>query len=172
MTTEYILNEAMERVLDLLEPSNRLVIRVMLHTGLRVTDVLELKPEQLKRRFVVVEKKTGKRRTVTLPDRLLDDLREHSGAYWVFPGRLDLTKHRTRQAVWWDVKRAAWACRVPANIGTHTARKIFAVEMMKKYGDIERVRRALNHSSPVVTALYACADKLLEAGLSKRGKGW
>jgi len=172
MTTEYILNQAMERVLDLLTPANRLVIRVMLHTGLRVGDVLELQPEDLKRRFVVIERKTGKRRTVTLPDALLRDLRRISGRFWVFEGRCSEVSHRTRQAVWADVKRAAWACRLKENVGTHTARKIFAVELMKKYGDIERVRKALNHSSSSVTVLYACADKLLEQGLSRRKSAW
>lgn len=40
MTTEYLLNEQMEHVLSALTPSNRLVMRVCLHTGLRVGDVL------------------------------------------------------------------------------------------------------------------------------------
>lgn len=172
MTTEYILNEAMERVLDLLTPSNRLVIRTMLHTGLRVGDVLALKPGQLRRRFTIQEQKTRKRRTVTLSDDLLAALLAHSGESWVFPGRSDPQKHRTRQAVWADVKRAAWACRLGANVGTHTARKMFAVDMMHRYGDIKRVQRALNHSSPMVTYLYACADALLSSGLSKRGRKW
>lgn len=172
MTTQYILNEALERVLDLLMPSNRLVMRTMLHTGLRVGDVLALQPWQLKRRFSIVEQKTGKKRTITLTDALLEALRDHSGEYWVFPGRCDVSKHRTRQAVWQDIKRAAWACRLDANIGTHSARKVYAVEMMRKYGDMERIRRALNHSSLMVTTLYACADKLAENGLSRRGPKW
>lgn len=87
MTTEYILNEAMERVLELLTPSNRLVMRVMLHTGLRVGDVLALKPEQLRRRFVVTEQKTGKRKTITLTNDLLCQLRLLTGEIWVFPKR-------------------------------------------------------------------------------------
>ncbi len=47
MTTEYLLNEQMEHVLSALTPSNRLVMRVCLHTGLRVGDVLALRTEQL-----------------------------------------------------------------------------------------------------------------------------
>jgi len=170
MTTEYILNEAMERVLELLTPSNRLVMRVMLHTGLRVGDVLALKPEQLRRRFVVTEHKTGKRKTVTLTDDLLCQLRLLAGEIWVFPMRGDPSRHRTRQAVWADVKRAAKACRMSQNVGTHSARKAYAVELYRKYGDIERVRRALNHSSACVTVLYACADSLTQRGYKRRRK--
>ena len=33
---------------------------------------------------------------------------------------------------------------------------------MAKYGDIEHVRRALNHSNPTVTVLYALADQLVQ----------
>lgn len=175
MTTEYILDEAMQRVLGVLTPSNRLVMRTILHTGLRVGDVLNLKPEQLERQFYITEQKTGKRHRVNLTESLLSDLRAHSGKYWVFPHRTDPKKHRTRQAVWWDVKRAAKAYRLGANVGTHSGRKLYAVELMQRYGDIDRVRRALNHSDASVTVLYACADSLLRQGRrgrSKRSRGW
>ena len=76
-------------------------------------------------------------------------------------------KPHTRQAVWKDVKRAARAFRLPQNVGPHSARKVFAVELLAKYGDLERVRRALNHSSDTVTMIYAMADRQLE---SKRGR--
>ena len=36
----------------------------------------------------------------------------------------------------------------------------YAVELMRKYGDIERVRRALNHDNAEVTMIYALADRL------------
>lgn len=171
MTTEYLLNKEVDRVLAALMPENRLAFRVSLHTGLRISDVLSLKPGQLARQFWITEAKTGKRRRVNLPAPLLDDLRKNSGKEWVFPGR-DPRKHRTRQAVWRDVKRAAEAFRLPQNIGTHSARKVYAVELMRKYGDIERVRRALNHEEkyPSTTLIYAAADLLLEAKYKRRGR--
>ena len=158
--TEYLLRQEVERVLAALTPSNRLVMRVILHTGLRVSDVLALRPEHLKPRVWVAEAKTGKRRQVGFPADLLADLRAESGEHWVFPGR-DPTRHRTRQAVWADVKRAAWAFRLPQNVGTHSARKVYAVRLMERYGDIKQVQRVLRHSSPAVTAIYAMADELL-----------
>ena len=106
MRTEYLMEKEVERVLMALMPSNRLVCRVCLHTGLRVSDVLELRPWQIARQFWIVEKKTGKRRRVNLTDKLVSEMRSESGGTeWVFPGR-DYRKHRTRQAVWQDVKRA------------------------------------------------------------------
>ena len=168
MKTEYLLNREVDNVLSALTHENALVMRVALHTGLRVGDILELKSWQLKPRFWVTESKTQKRRQVGLPQPLLDDLKKVAGPLWVFSSRLNPLKHRTRQTVWKDVKRAAAAFRLPQNVGTHSARKVFAVDLMQKYGDIDRVRRALNHSSYGVTLIYAMADKQLESKNKRR----
>lgn len=162
MRTDYLLDREVEQVLQLLTPDNRLVMRLLLHTGLRIGDALQLRPDQLKPNFWVTEQKTGKRRQVGIPEPLLSDLRDYAGKYWVFPGR-DPRKHRSRQAVWKDVKRAAAACRLTANAAPHSARKVYAVDLLEKYGDMERVRRALNHSGIEVTLIYAMADKRLTA---------
>ena len=149
-----MLEKEVEQVLHLLTPENRLVLRGCLHTGLRISDVLQLRPQQLKPHFWVTEQKTGKRRQV------------------VFPGR-EPGKHRCRQTVWKDVKRAARAMRLTQNVGPHSARKIYAVDLMKRYGDIDKVRRALNHDSETVTLIYAMADAQLQAKYGRRrpGKG-
>ena len=170
MKTEYLLNREVDLVLAALTPENRLVMRTALVTGLRVGDVLALKPERLKPHFWVTEQKTGKKRQVGLPEPLLSDLKRNAGKYWVFPGR-DPREHRTRQAVWKDVKRAAKAFRIPQNVGPHSARKVYAVDLMRKYGDIDRVRRALNHNSETVTMIYALADMQLAAKNRRRRSG-
>ncbi len=163
MTTEYLLDEQVKHVLAALTPSNRLVCEVCLHTGLRVSDVLNLRTEQLKPSFWVREGKTGKSKKVGLPEPLLSRLREQAGAVYVFPARTDENRHRTRQAVWQDVKRAARLFRFDQNVGVHSLRKVYAVKLREKYGSIEKVRRALNHGTQSVTMIYAMADKLLEA---------
>ena len=167
MTTEYLLDREVELVLSALTETNRLVIRTALQTGLRVGDVLALKPERLKPHFWVTEQKTGKARQVGLPEPLLSDLKNHAGEVWVFPGR-NPRKHHTRQAVWKDVKRAAQAFRLPQNVAPHSFRKVYAVDLLKKYGDIDRVRRALNHGSKTVTTIYAMADMQLAAKYRRR----
>lgn len=170
MRTEYLLEKEVERVLDLLTYENRLVMRVLLHTGLRIGDALNLRPEQLKPNFWVTEQKTGKRKQVGLPEPLLSDLKSAAGENWVFPGS-DPKRPRTRQAVWKDVKRAAAALRLTQNVAPHSARKVYAVELRQKYGDIEKVRRALNHGGLEVTLIYALADKQLTAKGRRRRSG-
>lgn len=167
MTTEYLLNREVDLVLSALTPENALVMRAALHTGLRISDILRLKTAQLAPRFWVTESKTGKRRQVGLPEPLLSDIKKQAGGVWAFPGAKPGTA-RTRQAVWKDVKRAAEAFRLPQNVAPHSARKVYAVDLMQKYGDIERVRRALNHSSPAVTLIYALADRQLDSKNKRR----
>jgi site-specific recombinase XerD len=116
----------------------------------------------------VKESKTGKKKQVGLPGELLERVQAQAGEVWAFPSRTDPSKHRCRQAVWADVKRAAKAFRLPQNVGTHSMRKVYAVELMAKYGDIEKVRRALNHDSETTTMIYAMADKLLEARMARK----
>jgi integrase len=167
MRTEYLLQKEVEQVLDLLTFDNRLLARLLLHTGLRVGDALRLKPEQLKPNFWITEQKTGKRRQVGIPEPLLSDLRTYAGENWVFSGA-DPAKPRTRQALWKDIKRAARACRLTANAAPHSMRKVYAVELLRQYGDIDRVRRALNHGGVEVTLIYAMADKRLRAKGKRR----
>jgi integrase len=149
----------MEHVLAALTPSNRLVARVCLHTGLRVGDVVNLQTAQLKGQFWVTEQKTKKRRRVNLPASLLSQLKAQAGPVWVFPGRRPGT-HRTRQAVWADVKRAARAFRLPQNVAPHSLRKIYAVELLKATGDARKVQKALNHSDMATTLIYVMAYQI------------
>ena len=154
-------------MLAALTEKNALIMRTALHTGLRIGDVLALKASQLSPRFWVTEGKTGKRRQVGLPEPLLGDIKKQAGAVWAFENP-QTGRPQTRQAVWKDVKRAARALRLPQNVGPHSARKVYAVELLAKYGDIDRVRRALNHSSATITIIYALADRQLESKTKRR----
>lgn len=160
MRTGVVLERKLDLVLALLMPENALVARVMLSTGLRVGDVLELTPDQIKPSTGVRERKTGKYRAVRIPPKLCEEVLKRAGAVWAFPSPKDPMKHRTRQAVWADIKRAQKACRFTVNLGTHSMRKVYAVRLMHRYGDLARVQKALSHDRPEVTMLYALADKL------------
>lgn len=170
MKTEYLLNREVDLVLSALTPVNRLVMRVAVYTGLRLSDVLSLRTDQLARQFWITESKTKKRRHVGLSEPLLSDLRAQAGKVWVFENARNPANHRTRQAVWKDVKRAASAFRLPQNVAPHSFRKVYAVDLLQKYGDFARVRRALNHSSDSVTMIYAMADAQLRAKYKRRRK--
>ncbi len=154
----------MEHVFAALTPANRLVCRVAAHTGLRVGDVLALRTDKLRSQMWVTEAKTGKRRRVNLPKPLFEAMKAQAGETWVFPSVRDPGRHRTRQAVWADVKRAARAFRMPQNVGVHSLRKRYAVEQLERSGgNYAKVQRLLNHADMATTMIYAMSYQLYRA---------
>lgn len=169
---DYIHRAAMNHILVALTPENRLAIEVAMETGLRIGDVLSLKTSQLlgrdikgrtvcRERITVQEHKTGKKRRVYLPIELRGRLMINAGEIWVFEGRHDRYKHRTRQAVAKDIKRARAILRLPKSyvVSAHSARKLYAVELANKKG-VNAVKRSLLHSDETITELYAMADMI------------
>ncbi len=146
-------------ILASLYPENRLACEVSMITGLRINDVLALKSEQVKKqKFTVREEKTGKTKKIYLPKEIQDRCISCSGQHYVFEHRLNGRKHRTRQAVFKDLKRVAKAFNVKENITPHSLRKVYAVEEYAKCGNLKKIQKLLNHSDEAVTMLYAMAD--------------
>lgn len=160
MRTKAIYTDSLSAILHLLTPENRLACLVSLYTGLRISDVLNIKTKDIwKTRFTVTEQKTGKRKTVRLPGKLKVQLHNIAGKVYVFPHRLDQNRHRTRQAVWKDLHKAARVLRLKG-VAPHSMRKTYARELRREGFTETAIQRALNHSSPTITRLYAMADEV------------
>lgn len=169
MRSSYVEPGPLGLVLAALQPTNRLVFEVMLATGLRVGDVLHLRTEQVQRqRFTVRETKTGKTRRVYIPKDLQLQLLSQAGRLYCFEGRNDWRRPRTRQAVWKDCKRVArffqssGAVPKKTSVSPHSARKVYAVGEYRRTGNLDAVRRKLNHDPAHVatTLVYALSDQL------------
>ena len=161
MRSEYVNYGDLQHLFAVLMPANALVLRVALETGLRIGDVLAIRTEQLRsQRMTVRESKTGKSRRIYISRPLLEALRRSAGRYYVFEGRNDPHKHRTRQAVYNDLRRAAAAFRLPQHVSPHSLRKLYAVTLLEETGDMELVQRALNHDRITTTLIYALSDRL------------
>lgn len=164
MRTKALAVGSLELILRALTDPNRLVCLVALQTGLRVSDVLAIRTKQLyQSRFTIYEKKTGKKKQVRLPQLLKKQLLQQAGEVYVFPHRLDPYKHRTRQAVWKDINRAARFFsrnKKMKGVGTHSMRKSYAVDLRRRGFTTKQIQRAMNHSDPTITAIYALADEL------------
>lgn len=169
MRSAYYPKKEIEHLLAALMPQNRLACEISLQTGLRINDVLSLRTAAVMQgeKFSIKEQKTGKVKRVRLSKDLLERCRNMSGNFYVFEHRLNSRKHRTRQAVYKDLKRIASIFRIKENVVPHSLRKVYAVEQYNKSGgNIEKVRKLLNHSDEAVTIIYAMADVL-----NKRKKG-
>ena len=159
MRSEWVPKGEIEHILAALRPENRLACEISLFTGLRIGDVLALKTSQIvKQRFTLREQKTGKTRTIRLPKDLYTRAMTCAGQFYVFEHRCDGRRHRTRQAVYKDLKRVADLFGVKKQLSPHSLRKVYAVEEYLHCGSLVRGQKLLNHSSEAVTMLYAMAN--------------
>lgn len=169
MRSAWVKTEELSHILAALTPCNRLACEIALATGLRIGDVLQLKSEMVTRscRFTIQEQKTGKRRRVYLPRALWDRACSMAGPIYVFSGRCNGRKHRSRQAVYKDIRRAAALFRLSEVVTPHSLRKAWAVDKLEETGSLKKVQKLMNHESEAVTMLYAMADRLEQR---KRGR--
>lgn len=165
MRTDYLNPQLYNRLYSCMTYENVLALRVSLETGLRIDDVLSLRASLIVRRTICgIAEKTGKpyRKTISADlAKRLAALTPNKGGY-IFPHRLDPMKHRTRQAVWSNMKKAAALMGVKLNAAPHSARKTYAVEMFKDKG-LEQTQKELQHDRISTTMIYAFSDMLCGA---------
>lgn len=172
MRSIYIDDERLRLILELLTYENYLVCCVALQSGLRISDCLAITRKQIfQKSFTVVEQKTKKKKRIRLSAELLNALRSICGDIYVFEHRTDKSRHRTRQAVYNDIRRACKALRIKGVVSPHSLRKHYAVELMRNGVSLPEIQKALNHDSDLVTMLYCLADSLeLQATICNRAK--
>lgn len=175
MRSEWVEDDTMRLVLAAMMPANALAIEASLYTGLRIDDVLSLKTATVQRsaRPYVRDSKTGKLHRIYLPAELRERMLAQAGRVWVWEHRLDWRRHRTRQAVYKDMRQAAAVYertgRLRAHVSPHSARKVAAVRAYKR-GGLDAAQALLVHDTghPLVTLVYALADQDAGAGASAR----
>lgn len=165
MRSEWVDEETLGLILAAMLPGNALAIEVSCATGLRIDDVLALKTETVRRtaRPYVRDSKTGKSHRIYLPTELREAMLAQAGRVYIWEHRLDWTRHKTRWAVYKDMRRAAAVFkrsgRLHAHVSPHSGRKIAAVRAYKR-GGLAAAAALLNHDEghPLVTLLYALSD--------------
>lgn len=160
MRADYIPADLYKLIEKYMMPDNALALRLSLVTGLRIDDVLSLRSSDLLRCTVFgTSKKTGKAFRHVINKTLADCLRRNSaGSPWLFPSHAT-DSHKTRQAVYIDVRKACKACGVTAHVSPHSARKTFAADLYHREG-LQAVKDALQHDNYATTLIYALSDKM------------
>lgn len=171
MRSGWVEDDVMRLILAAMLPVNALAIETSLYTGLRIDDVLSLKTETVRKtaRPYVRDSKTGKTHRIYLPAELRARMLAQAGRLYIWEHRTDWTRHRTRQAVYKDMRQAAEVFersgKVGQHISPHSARKSAAVRAYKR-GGLEAAQALLVHDEghPLVTLVYALADQAGAAG--------
>ncbi len=157
-----------EQIIQLLEaahnPKHRALIMCVYGAGLRVSEVVMLKPEHIEsgRRLIRVEQAKGhKDRYTILSDRLLIELRNYWRSFrpgeWLFFGR-----DRSRPMPIGSAQKIFYLIRQRAGISKgsmHTLRHSFATHMLECGVDIFELKRMLGHSSVKTTSGYIHISK-------------
>jgi len=128
-----------------------------INTGLRVGDLLKLKVKDVRRKkkIVIQEGKTKKKRTINLSN-IYDEIQEYINTLdseWLFPSRKGNKPITTTQA-YRQLNKAAEMVDIDEGIGTHTMRKTFGYWFYKQTKDVAKLQKILNHSHPDITLRY------------------
>jgi len=139
---------------------HRVLLLTCYATGLRVSELVHLRPEDVHSERMLIHVRQGKGRKdryTLLSPRLLEELRNYWRAYrpheWLFFGR-DRTGPlpvATAQKIYYAAKRRAGIQR---GHGIHTLRHSFATHLMEAGVDLPTVQRLLGHTSLATTAKY------------------
>jgi len=138
---------------------NKAIMSLMLHCGLRVSEVVNLRPGSInltKGKLRVESGKGSKDRDLAIPDYLTDLLdswrkRRPESSYFFCTLKGKKLSIRYLQQM---VKRYAAKAAITKNISPHTLRHTYATQYYKQTKDIETLRRILGHSDISTTTIY------------------
>lgn len=137
-----------------------------INTGLRVSDLLKLEVDHIKRlkkkarkEFLVREGKTKKERMINITSIYEEVLQyaETIDSKWLFPSRKG-DKAISKIQAYRKLQKAGEYAGVDS-IGTHTMRKTFGYWFYKQTKDIAMLQDILNHSTQQITLTYIGINK-------------
>jgi integrase/recombinase XerD len=144
---------------------DRSMLEVLYATGLRVSELVGLTPQQvsLTQGVVRVIGKGSKERLVPLGEEAVSWLREYAAgprqellsgrqSDYLFPTRR--SDHITRQAFWLLIKRYALDAGIVKSLSPHTLRHAFATHLLNHGADLRVVQMLLGHSDLSTTQIY------------------
>lgn len=141
---------------------NLLIFKIGIFTGLRISDILAMKKEDVvnKSQTVIIEKKTKKRRIIYFNNFLSDIIdylnyleSENIDSEYLFPAPRNYGTHLAEHQYYKILKKTAENLDFDF-VGTHTMRKTFARFYYLQTKDISTLMTILNHSSQKITLNY------------------
>jgi len=150
---------------------NRMILTTAYSAGLRVSEVMSLKPEHIEsnRKLIRVEQGKGnKDRYTLLSDKLLKDLkvywkRYHPKEYLFYPTG-NPYKPLTKNMAWKIFNKAKLKAGLTRGRGIHSLRHSFATHLLEDGVDLYSIKTFLGHSSISTTMIYL---RLTQNGIKK-----
>jgi integrase/recombinase XerD len=150
---------------DPLGHRDRTMLEVLYATGLRVSELINLRQSQinLNQGVLRIEGKGDRERLIPLGDEAQKWLREFMASPrveillerqtdYLFPTRRG--DRMTRQAFWHIIKRYAKKAEIAGKLSPHTLRHAFATHLLNNGADLRVVQMLLGHSDLSTTQIY------------------
>ena len=170
--TDYLSESEVEALLNAPQPQesavewrDRAMLEVLYATGLRVTELIELKRESinLNQGVVRVIGKGNKERIVPLGEEALTwvtsytknarpKLLSNVPTDVLFPSKRG--QLMTRQTFWYAIRRYAERAGIDRHLSPHTLRHAFATHLLNHGADLRAVQMMLGHASLSTTQIY------------------
>ncbi|MBS3151161.1 tyrosine-type recombinase/integrase [Candidatus Woesearchaeota archaeon] len=138
---------------------HKLMIKLMYSAGLRVSELVNLKSEDLEieNNFGWVRKGKGnKDRIFIIAESIKDELKEYAEKNktinWLFPGNKN--NHISQRTIAAIIREAAKKAKIRKNVHTHTLRHSFATHLIENNYAVTDVQNLLGHNSPETTMIY------------------
>jgi integrase len=160
MQTKYIEPDVVAKIASRMKGDCRIIWLLMNDTGLRVSDAIKLKYNDIdgQGRIHYKSKKTGKEGIIRVSGELLALIPDRKSDAYVFRSKVDPQKHIHRTTVFKAIKKACKQCGIDADgIACHSARKAFAVRDFRENG-LGKTMHDLQHSSAATTLFYSLSD--------------
>ena len=155
--------------------SDRVMIRLAIKSGLRVSDLLRVKVGDIGKEMTVHEWKSKRKRTFKVGKKLYAELKSLTGGKsdgdFLFQSSVKPNKPIHRSTVHRRIKRAIKAGLLKFDCSAHSTRKLYAQLIYKDTGSIKKVQKAMNHHNAITTATYLDIDvaKLIKKGAKRKG---
>lgn len=160
--------EAMKKVLKADNYRNYLLFVLGINTGLRISDLLTLKVQdvisnkgRVRDSITIRERKTGKERKFMINkasqkaiEGFPSEFRNTPPETFLFASKKGDNAPISRIQAWQVLNNAARTVGIKDSIGTHTLRKTFGYHAYQQGTDITLLQKVFNHSAPSITLRY------------------
>jgi len=141
-------------------PKHRALVMLAYSSGLRVSELVRLRPDDLdlERGMLLVRRgKGGNDRYTVLSTRAVRAVQVYQAAFpsekWLFPGTKP-GRHYSTRSVQRIVQRAAARAGIRKQVTVHTLRHSFATHLLENGTDVRYIQELLGHKSTRTTQIY------------------
>jgi integrase/recombinase XerD len=153
--------EEVKKILQITENiKHKAILMLMYSGGLRVGEVVRLRPEDIdaNRKLIHIRASKGRKdRYTLLSDVALQILREYwrkeKPEKWLFPS-WNKEKHITERTVQKIFQNACKKARIKKNVSVHSLRHSFATHLLESGIDLRYIQEFLGHKSSKTTEIY------------------